>query len=46
MKDWSAIMDWTPHVDHKGEYLQLWNNHNLDKARVSMLTFYLHARKI
>lgn len=23
MKDWSAVMDWSPHSDHKGEYLQV-----------------------
>lgn len=26
-------MDWSPNVDHKGDYLQLWNNHHLDKVR-------------
>ncbi|ETN79848.1 hypothetical protein NECAME_09603 [Necator americanus] len=33
MKDWCAIMDWSPNVDHKGDYLHLWNNHNLDKVK-------------
>lgn len=23
MKDWSAVMDWAPHPEHKGEYLQV-----------------------
>ena len=32
LKDWSAIMDWSPHVEHKGEYLAVWNAHHLDKA--------------
>ncbi|GMT06497.1 hypothetical protein PENTCL1PPCAC_28671, partial [Pristionchus entomophagus] len=45
MKDWSAIMDWTPHVDHKGEYLQLWNNHNLDKAVAQSQSFINECRR-
>uniref|UniRef100_A0AAF5DJ05 CRC domain-containing protein n=1 Tax=Strongyloides stercoralis TaxID=6248 RepID=A0AAF5DJ05_STRER len=45
MKDWSAIMDWAPHADHKGEYLQLWNNHNLDKAVAQSQSFINECRR-
>lgn len=33
-------MDWSPNVDHKGDYLQLWNNHNLDKVLPIMILEY------
>ena len=29
MKDWSAVMDWAPHPEHKGEYLQVKNKHGI-----------------
>ncbi|VDN01535.1 unnamed protein product [Thelazia callipaeda] len=45
LKDWSAVMDWTPHADHKGEYLQLWNNHNLDKAVAQSQSFINECRR-
>jgi len=45
MKDWSAVMDWSPNVDHKGEYLQLWNNHNLDKAVAQSQSFINECRR-
>uniref|UniRef100_A0A0N5BYA4 CRC domain-containing protein n=1 Tax=Strongyloides papillosus TaxID=174720 RepID=A0A0N5BYA4_STREA len=45
MKDWSAIMDWAPHGDHKGEYLQLWNNHKLDKAVAQSQSFINECRR-
>uniref|UniRef100_A0A915IZW1 APOBEC-like N-terminal domain-containing protein n=1 Tax=Romanomermis culicivorax TaxID=13658 RepID=A0A915IZW1_ROMCU len=45
MKDWSAIMDWSPHADHKGEYLQFWNNHNLDKAVAQSQSFVNECRR-
>ncbi|PAV69206.1 hypothetical protein WR25_01549 [Diploscapter pachys] len=31
MKDWCSIMDWSPNIDHKGDYLQSWTSHHLDK---------------
>jgi hypothetical protein len=45
MKDWSAIMDWSPNIEHKGEYLQLWNNHNLDKAVAQSQSFINECRR-
>ncbi|CAG9535860.1 unnamed protein product [Cercopithifilaria johnstoni] len=45
LKDWSAVMDWTPHADHKGEYLQLWNGHNLDKAVAQSQSFINECRR-
>ncbi|VBB31560.1 unnamed protein product [Acanthocheilonema viteae] len=45
LKDWSAVMDWTPHTDHKGEYLQLWNSHNLDKAVAQSQSFINECRR-
>lgn len=45
MKDWSAIMDWSPNVEHKGEYLQLWNSHNLDKAVAQSQSFVNECRR-
>ncbi|KAK0396514.1 hypothetical protein QR680_001746 [Steinernema hermaphroditum] len=45
MKDWSAVMDWSPHGEHKGEYLQLWNNHNLDKAVAQSQSFINECRR-
>lgn len=45
MKDWSAVMDWSPHADHKGEYLQLWNNHNLDKSVAQSQSFINECRR-
>ncbi|VDK42610.1 unnamed protein product [Anisakis simplex] len=45
MKDWSAVMDWSPHSDHKGEYLQLWSNHNLDKAVAQSQSFINECRR-
>ncbi|EJW71400.1 hypothetical protein WUBG_17693, partial [Wuchereria bancrofti] len=45
LKDWSAVMDWTPHADHKGEYLQLWNSHNLDKAVAQSQSFINECRR-
>lgn len=33
MKDWSAVMDWSPHSDHKGEYLQVNTFYVLNMAR-------------
>uniref|UniRef100_A0A0N5AZH9 CRC domain-containing protein n=1 Tax=Syphacia muris TaxID=451379 RepID=A0A0N5AZH9_9BILA len=45
MKDWSAVMDWSPHSDHKAEYLQLWNNHNLDKAVAQSQAFINECRR-
>lgn len=45
MKDWSAIMDWSPHMEHKGEYLQVWNSHNLDKAVAQSQSFINECRR-
>uniref|UniRef100_A0A0N4VH66 APOBEC_N domain-containing protein n=1 Tax=Enterobius vermicularis TaxID=51028 RepID=A0A0N4VH66_ENTVE len=45
MKDWSAVMDWSPHCDHKTEYLQLWNNHHLDKAVAQSQAFINECRR-
>ncbi|KAI6233663.1 CRC domain-containing protein [Aphelenchoides fujianensis] len=45
MKDWSAVMDWSPSADHKGEYLQLWNNHNLDKCNAQSQSFINECRR-
>ena len=45
MKDWSAVMDWSPQHDHKGEYLQLWNNHNLDKSVAQSQSFINECRR-
>ncbi|KJH53681.1 hypothetical protein DICVIV_00110 [Dictyocaulus viviparus] len=45
MKDWCAIMDWSPNIDHKGDYLQLWNNHNLDKAVAQSQLFINECRR-
>ncbi|CAB3398410.1 unnamed protein product [Caenorhabditis bovis] len=45
MKDWCSIMDWSPHVDHKGDYLQLWNNHHLDKAVAQSQLFINECRR-
>ncbi|CAD5213341.1 unnamed protein product [Bursaphelenchus okinawaensis] len=45
MKDWSAVMDWSPNADHKGEYLQLWNNHNLDKCNAQSQSFINECRR-
>uniref|UniRef100_A0A914S3K2 Uncharacterized protein n=1 Tax=Parascaris equorum TaxID=6256 RepID=A0A914S3K2_PAREQ len=45
MKDWSAVMDWSPHSDHKGEYLQLWSNHNLDRAVAQSQSFINECRR-
>lgn len=45
MKDWSAIMDWAPHSEHKGEYLQLWNSHHLDKAVCQTQSFINECRR-
>ncbi|WKY12390.1 hypothetical protein Q1695_003738 [Nippostrongylus brasiliensis] len=45
MKDWCAIMDWSPNVDHKGDYLQLWNNHHLDKAVAQSQLFINECRR-
>ncbi len=45
MKDWSVIMDWSPSVEHKGEYLQLWNNHHLDKAVAQSQSFINECRR-
>ncbi|KAI6176398.1 CRC domain-containing protein [Aphelenchoides bicaudatus] len=45
MKDWSAVMDWSPHPDHKGDYLQLWNNHNLDKCNAQSQSFVNECRR-
>uniref|UniRef100_A0A914EIQ3 CRC domain-containing protein n=1 Tax=Acrobeloides nanus TaxID=290746 RepID=A0A914EIQ3_9BILA len=44
MKDWSAIMDWS-HAEHKGEYLQMWNNHNLDKCVAQSQSFINECRR-
>ncbi|CAJ0914115.1 unnamed protein product, partial [Mesorhabditis belari] len=45
MKDWSAIMDWSPNIDHKGEYLKTWNDHNLDKAVAQSQSFINECRR-
>lgn len=45
MKDWSAVMDWAPHPEHKGEYLQLWGNHNLDRAVAQSQAFINECRR-
>ncbi|KAK5978285.1 hypothetical protein GCK32_001154 [Trichostrongylus colubriformis] len=45
MKDWCAIMDWSPNIDHKGDYLQLWNNHHLDKAVAQSQLFINECRR-
>uniref|UniRef100_A0A1I7RQP8 APOBEC_N domain-containing protein n=1 Tax=Bursaphelenchus xylophilus TaxID=6326 RepID=A0A1I7RQP8_BURXY len=45
MKDWSAVMDWSPNADHKGEYLQLWNSHNLDKCNAQSQSFINECRR-
>lgn len=45
MKDWSAIMDWCPHSENKGEYLKLWNDHQLDKAVAQSQSFVNECRR-
>ncbi|VDK83778.1 unnamed protein product [Litomosoides sigmodontis] len=45
LKDWSVVMDWAPHADHKREYLQLWNSHNLDKAVAQSQSFINECRR-
>uniref|UniRef100_A0A1I8BFZ4 CRC domain-containing protein n=1 Tax=Meloidogyne hapla TaxID=6305 RepID=A0A1I8BFZ4_MELHA len=45
MKDWSAVMDWAPHPEHKGEYLQLWGNHNLDRYVAQSQAFINECRR-
>ncbi len=45
LKDWSAIMDWSPSVDHKGEYLAMWNQHQLDKAVALSQSFINECRR-
>ncbi|KAL3075081.1 hypothetical protein niasHT_034056 [Heterodera trifolii] len=45
LKDWSAVMDWAPHPEHKGEYLQLWGNHNLDRAVAQSQAFINECRR-
>lgn len=38
MKDWSAIMDWSPHVEHKGEYLQVCINNALFNSTIEYVS--------
>uniref|UniRef100_A0A914HT76 CRC domain-containing protein n=2 Tax=Globodera rostochiensis TaxID=31243 RepID=A0A914HT76_GLORO len=45
MKDWSAVMDWAPHPEHKGEYLQLWGSHNLDRVVAQSQAFINECRR-
>uniref|UniRef100_A0A915MD79 APOBEC-like N-terminal domain-containing protein n=1 Tax=Meloidogyne javanica TaxID=6303 RepID=A0A915MD79_MELJA len=45
MKDWSAVMDWAPHPEHKGEYLQLWGNQNLDRYVAQSQAFINECRR-
>lgn len=45
MKDWSALMDWCPATEHKGEYLKLWNQHELDKAVAQSQAFINECRR-
>ncbi|PAV65783.1 hypothetical protein WR25_23237 [Diploscapter pachys] len=45
MKDWCSIMDWSPNIDHKGDYLQSWTNHHLDKAVAQSQLFIKECRR-
>uniref|UniRef100_A0A5S6QJ77 CRC domain-containing protein n=1 Tax=Trichuris muris TaxID=70415 RepID=A0A5S6QJ77_TRIMR len=45
MKDWSAIMDWSPHSEHRGDYLALWNQYNLDHAVAKSQSFVNECRR-
>jgi hypothetical protein len=36
MKDWSAIMDWSPSADHKGEYLQVNYNESFQLSSLAV----------
>lgn len=42
MKDWSAVMDWSPNVDHKGEYLQLWNKFVHSSSIIDSIYIFSH----
>ncbi|KRZ82784.1 Short/branched chain specific acyl-CoA dehydrogenase, mitochondrial [Trichinella sp. T8] len=45
MRDWSAIMDWAPQNEYKGDYLGLWNEHNLDQAVAKSQSFVNECRR-
>ncbi|KRX86953.1 Short/branched chain specific acyl-CoA dehydrogenase, mitochondrial, partial [Trichinella pseudospiralis] len=45
MRDWSAVMDWAPQNEYKGDYLGLWNEHNLDQAVAKSQSFVNECRR-